>query len=57
MGPGGPVSINLIAVGYALDNCYEEVDDKEYFIHRLKALVSSKIHQMIESSKDGKTRS
>ena len=55
MGPGGPVSINLIAVGYVLDNCYEEVDDKEYFISRLKSLVSSKIQNIIETSKDGKT--
>ncbi len=54
MGPAGPAGMNLLAVGYALDNLCE-VDDKRYFVARLKAFANAKIGKMLENLEDGKT--
>jgi len=56
MGFSGPVALDLIAVGYVLDNLYDEVDDKRYFIERIKYFISTKIAKMMESQ-DGETNS
>ena len=55
MGPGGPVGINLVAVGYVLDS--SEVDDRLYFIRKIKQFTGEKINKMLESLDNGKTGS
>ncbi len=47
----GPVSVNMLAIGYALDNFYEEVINKRYFIDGVKYLVSNVISNIHETSK------
>jgi len=56
MGPAGPVGINLLAVGYALDNLCE-ADNKLYFVERLKRFANAKVARMIEGVDDGKAGS
>lgn len=56
MGPAGPVGMNLLAVGYALDNLCE-VDDKLYFVKRLKTFANAKVGKMLENIDDGKAGS
>lgn len=48
MGGHGPVGLNLVAVGYAFDNFYEEVTPKHYFFQQLKILVNASIARMNE---------
>lgn len=54
MGPAGPIGMNLLAVGYALDNLCE-VDDKLYFVKRLKLFANAKVGKMLEDVGDGKS--
>lgn len=55
MGSVGPVGLNLVAIGYAFDNLFDEVIGKRYFIERLKVLSNTVINKTQESNNDGKT--
>jgi len=48
MGSNGPICINLLAIGYVFDNICE-VDDRLYFINRLKTLTNAIIKKMNQS--------
>lgn len=50
MSQSGPIGLNLVAVGWVLDNCYESVDNKNYQIERLRVLISALLKKLRSST-------
>lgn len=53
VGSGGPIAINLVAVGYVLDNCFSEDIDKTDTIERIKQIASVVITMLHEEIRNG----
>lgn len=57
VGAGGPVALNLIALGYVLDNCFSGEIDKLDTIERVKVVATVVIGRLHEGMKHGKASS